>query len=211
MDIRKEMQEYVAFLHRRNFHYKTDSVLQLIDDPDLLADYSVRNGVRLGIIYQSRFHTMVVDLVRKQDGTLLPYERLVKTAEGNSVVMVPFCGGKIILLKQFRHALGDFQYCFPRGFGEPGLSPEENARKEIREELNCDAQDFRLLGHTVADSGVCGEKVHIFRCTVTNPSVDILQENIAAYTAVTESELRDMIRSGQIDDGFTLAAAAMFL
>lgn len=209
MDMQKDLQRYLCFLKERGFRYETNEVLEIIDDINMLVDYSKAHGVKLGIIYESPFHIFVVDLVRNKAGKLFPCERLVKTAVGNSVVVVPFREGKIILLKQFRHALGDYQYCFPRGFGEPDISPEENARKEIGEELNCTSSDYVFLGNTVADSGVCGEKICVFCCNVDEPTVNVLDENIESYIAVTDSELLEMIGQGKINDGFTLSAVAL--
>lgn len=206
---RSEIRAYLDFLKERGFRC-AGGPSELVTDPEVLADFSARRGVKLGIVYAGACNTLVVDLLRNRDGSLYACERIVKTVGGNSVVVVPRTAGKLVLLRQFRPALGGEQECFPRGFGEAGLSPEENARKEIREELGCASSDYVLLGHTVADSGLCGEAVSVFRCEVGTPAVTPFYENILSWRAVDESELWRLIGAGAISDGFTLAAAALY-
>jgi len=205
--MQQDWKEYLALL--RQHPGEAGDMLRTVDDPELLTAYSEAHGVRLGIVYKSRWHTLVVDLVRDRAGQLRTYERLLKTVSGSSVVAIPFHGEKLVLLKQFRHALGGYQYCFPRGFAEPGIPPAENARKELREELNCQPAEPTLLGQVVADSGICGEKVWVFRCDISMPRTDGKYENIEGHMEITLPELLQMVRSGQINDGFTLSAIAL--
>lgn len=37
------------------------------------------------------------------------------------------------------------QYCFPRGFGEKGFSPEENAKKELIEEIGITSREIKNI------------------------------------------------------------------
>ena len=73
---------------------------------------------------------VVVDVVRAKNGSLFAYERLMNRVMRGAVVIVPYYNGKYILLRQYRHALREYQYGFPRGFGEEGMSAKENAGKE---------------------------------------------------------------------------------
>ena len=208
MTTREELQEYLSLLRCRNLIHQPGDMLEVVEDPDMLEAYSKENHVRLGICYRSKWHIMVVDLVRNSAGRLFTYERLLKTQTGSSVVVIPRHGEKLVLLHQYRHAMSGYQYCFPRGFAEAGISPLENARKEIREELNCGCDRVESLGTMVADSGICGEPVWICQCEIQAPAVDGIYESIASYIEVTDEELEKMIRDGMITDGFTLSAAA---
>lgn len=204
-----QLQEYLNLLRQRPLPLAEGSLLEIIDDPAILEAYSRDHQTPLGIVFRSSRHIYVVDLVRDKTGRMFPYERLLKAVTGSSVVAVPVYGDRVVLLEQYRHALGEFQYCFPRGFAEEGLSPGENAVKELEEELNCRAGTPELLGQVVADSGICGEKVWVFRCPVSRPCTDGIYENIKSYITVTVPELTRMVRRGQINDGFTLSAIAL--
>lgn len=206
----ENIHEYLGFIKENKDLYQANEVLETVTDPAVIEEYCRKNDARIGVVYRSKYNIMVVDLVRDKAGRLFAYERIVKAARGNSVVIMPFLNGKILLLKQFRHALGDYQLAFPRGYGESGISPEENARKEISEELNCDAENISYLGRIVADSGVCGETVCTFQCNVRFPAVDGVYENIASFITVTEDEFSDMANKGLINDGFTLSAFLLY-
>lgn len=210
MDIRSKIDEYLDFIKETGFCYKDNNMIEMITDFDKIMDYCKKTGNNIGIINRNEYNVHVIDLVRNKNNQIYEYERIVKAVQGNSVVVIPFKENKIILLKQFRHALGDYQYAFPRGFGEISLSPKENARKEIIEELNCDSKDYIFLGNIVADSGLCGEKVYVFKCSVEPPCIQEYYENIASYIEVDETELSDMIRNRLINDGFTLSALTLY-
>lgn len=209
MSLKKAIGEYLDFIREIGVHYETDEMLEMVTDFEEIRRFCRKTKKRIGIVNRNEFNIHVVDLVRNKKGELLSYERIIKAARGNSIVVIPFRNDKMLLLKQFRHALGTYQYAFLRGFGEAGLSPEENARKEIREELQCSAGDFVRLGTVVADSGLCGEKITVFRCNVDAPQIEEGYEEIASYIELTGEELSDKIRQGEINDGFTLSALTL--
>lgn len=210
MNTYEEIEQYLSFLNQYNLMYKDYDILQPVTDPDELIEYSRIHGKKLGIIYRSDYNIFAVDLVRNSKGELFTYERIVKAAKGNSVVIIAKYNNSFVLINQFRHALGTYQIAFPRGYGEPDISVEANAAKEIQEELNADAYDIKLLGAVVADSGICGEKVNVVLCSVNAPLTDGVYEGIKNILLFSESELREAISKGMINDGFTLAAYSLY-
>ena len=164
----------------------------------------------LGALYESAYHYLLVDLVQMSDGSLLRYERFVQRAAGRGVVVVPESDAGIVLLQQERPSAGGVFWGFPRGFGEDGLSAHENARKELTEELACTAWDFVELGSFVADSGVTGDRVVAFSCSVSDVAPKTGYEGTLAWRAVPYEELRGMVQAGAIDDGMTLAALRLY-
>lgn len=153
---------------------------------------------------------MVVDLIKGENGTHFCYERLLPMVQKGAIVSVPVFEGKFVLLRQYRHAIRDFQYGFPRGFGEAGVSVEENVRKEIQEELNAEVTNMQHLGQVVADSGVVSNKVDIYFCSVTEPMLKLGYEEIEKIQLLTEDELDTWIAEEKITDGFTLAGYSMY-
>lgn len=118
--------------------------LPLVLDPKELYAFAQKSGRRIGIVYESHYHLMVVDVVRAKNGSLFAYERLMNRVMRGAVVIVPYYNGKYILLRQYRHALREYQYGFPRGFGEEGISAKENAGKELWEELGVQAEKWKV-------------------------------------------------------------------
>lgn len=64
------------------------------------------------------------------------------------VTILPLLGDRIVLQRQYRHPVEKFLWELPRGFVEPGESPEHAVLRELEEEtgLLCDEDDLVPLG-----------------------------------------------------------------
>ena len=176
--------------------------LPLVLDPKELYAFAQKSGRRIGIVYESHYHLMVVDVVRAKNGSLFAYERLMNR------VLYKRDNGKYILLRQYRHALREYQYGFPRGFGEEGISAKENAGKELWEELGVQAEKWKSFGKIVPDSGAMSSKADVFLAELNEAPQVIQEEEIVGHIALDWEQLGEWIRDGKITDGFTLAAYA---
>lgn len=123
---------------------------------------------------------------------------------------MPFFKGKIVLLRQYRHALQDFQYAILRGFGEKEIADADNVDKELEEEIGAKVLKKEKIGTVVADSGMNGNKVSVFWCEVSEPVLKEKYEGIERLKLVTEEEMEEMIANREIDDGFTLSAYCFY-
>lgn len=70
--------------------------LPLVLDPKELYAFAQKSGRRIGIVYESHYHLMVVDVVRAKNGSLFAYERLMNRVMRGAVVIVPYYNGKYI-------------------------------------------------------------------------------------------------------------------
>lgn len=186
------------------------AALRIVTDRAAVLQYEASaEGRPIGIAYSSPYNQLLVDLVEDGQGRRFAYERVVPAAK-NAVVVVPRFEGDFVLLRQFRHALRDYQLCFPRGYGEPGVSACDNAEKELFEELKVwPLGPMRHLGSVVADSGLSGGRIEVFACDVPAPNPDVGYEEIDSCIIVSPAELDELIADGQIDDGFTLSALTL--
>lgn len=67
------------------------------------------------------------------------------------------------MLKQYRHAIRDYQICFLRGFGEKDVTASENVVKELSEEIGATGvSHIRKLGELIPDSGISSNIVSVF-------------------------------------------------
>ena len=89
------------------------------------------------IARERMFDGKVFDVDR--DEVRLPHGRTVKmdvVRHPKSVVLVPVPeSGHVILIRQYRHAVGQWLWEFPAGSVDPGESPEQAARRECHEEI----------------------------------------------------------------------------
>lgn len=186
------------------------AALRIVTDRAAVLQYEASaEGRPIGIAYSSPYNQLLVDLVEDGQGRRFAYERVIPAAK-NAVVIVPRFEGDFVLLRQFRHALRDYQLCFPRGYGEPGVSACDNAEKELFEELKVrPLGPMRHLGSVVADSGLSGGRVEVFACDVPAPSPDAGYEEIDGCIIAPPTELEELVADGRINDGFTLSALTL--
>ena len=186
------------------------AALRIVTDRAAVLQYEASaEGRPIGIAYSSPYNQLLVDLVEDGQGRRFAYERVIPAAK-NAVVIVPRFEGDFVLLRQFRHALRDYQLCFPRGYGEPGVSACDNAEKELFEELKVrPLGPMKRLGSVVADSGLSGGRAEVFTCEVPAPNPDVGYEEIDSCIIVPPTELEELVADGKINDGFTLSALTL--
>lgn len=201
---------YLKLMKERPTLFTPSEFLQIITDKKTVQDFIKQSGKKIGVIYESPYSLLVVDLVLDQIGNMFTYERLVPKNLG-AIICVPRYNNKFVLLKQYRHSIRDVQYAFPRGFGESGLSSEDNLKKEVREELDAEIINMTFLGQTVPDSGMLSSIVDVYCCNITVPKLKPGYEGIQQLCLVDASGFEQMIRSGEINDSFTLSAYALYL
>lgn len=206
----KEWVHYQKLIHDRPASFVNNGQLRILTDESDVEAFEQQSNKTIGVVYESPFNLMVVDLVEDPDGKRFAYERLLPTIKTGAVVAIPMYNGKLILLNQYRHALRRTQYAFPRGFAENGMSPDRNVLKELQEELGAEVKTCKQIGTVVADSGISGSEVSVFLCELKKYELHYQYEGIETIVMLSEDELIESIFSGQIDDGFTLAAFCLY-
>ena len=203
-----ELEEYLALMERRPELFSQSDRITIETDPEKIRKFTEESGKKIGVVYKSSYNMLVTDLIRREDGSYYIYERLIPTEQGGVVTVAQY-GDRFVLLNQYRHALRKCQYAFVRGFGERGLSPSENAAKEISEELGAGVLSCTCLGTICADSGLTAAETTAFFCTISEPA-GLTCEGIKETLLLSRGELEQMISEGKITDGFTLSAYMLY-
>jgi ADP-ribose pyrophosphatase len=162
-----------------------------------------------GVVYFDPFFMLVRDAVRMPSGALGTYGRTISPGNASGVVILPRYGDDVVLVHHFRHATRSWHDELPRGFGLPGSDPEENARRELKEEIGVEATALHDLGGIYPDTGATGTAVRLFYAEVAEPprAADA-EEGIDSVRLVSPAELGAMIRDEAVTDGFTINAYA---
>lgn len=179
-----------------------------------------------GLVYQSDYNTLLVDPVFRtgdfnSDNDIFSYERMNKSViradKKAGVVVVPVIkkDGEdyLVLLKQYRHSIRDYQICFPRGFNEFGKETSENASIELGEEINAEIIEknpFKDLGVLTPDSGILCGYVSIFEAQIKSYKLKENYEGITSIDLYRPEDVERMIKDGDIDDGFTISAYSLW-
>lgn len=127
----------------------------------------------------------------------------------DGVVIVPIApDNRVLLVRQFRHPVRMWLRELPRGAGNEGEAPEDGARRELREELGCDARELFPLGRVVTDSGQLTGIPHLFAARVVEDAAPEREEGeaIDRVYRMRFTELARACARGEIVDAFTLAA-----
>lgn len=132
----------------------------------------------------------------------------------DGVVVVPIDErDRIVLVRQFRHPVRMWMRELPRGARERGETPEDGARRELKEELGLELVESWTLGRIATDSGQQRGIPFLLVARVrrggeTDPDDS---ESIDASFAYSFSELARACASGEILDSFTIAAVTRLL
>ena len=94
----------------------------------------------------------------------------------------------------------------PRGFGEPGVSAEDQARAKIREEIGVDVTELIDLGLYFNNTGLEGNPITLFLARITAEPVANPNIGVDQLRWVSIEEFESMIARAEITDGFTIAA-----
>lgn len=203
------IERYARLVEERPGLFTQSPVVPLVLDAAELAQFERETGRKMGVAYESPWHLLVVDLaVDPSTGRRFPYERVLPASEGVPVVAIPKIACGYVLLRQYRHPIRRDQFAFPRGFGENGLSGEENAAKELEEELHAKATGIELVGRVCPDSGFLGTEAAVYLCEIGGFET-VESEGILNAVEFTAEEIHHLILAGAINDGFTLAAWAL--
>lgn len=140
------------------------------------------------------------------------------TEGGDGVVIVPVFAGMLLLVKHYRPVTGLTLTEFPRGFGRAageGVSAEEQAclegARELLEETGLVASAAQFLGHIWPDSGLLGTRVAVVCIkTISEVIPDNSDGEVDSSAWVDPKEMNHLIQSGQVRDGITLAAYALW-
>jgi ADP-ribose pyrophosphatase len=130
-----------------------------------------------------------------------------------SVVLVPVPEpGKIILIRQYRHAVNAFLWELPAGSVDEGESPEDAARRECHEEIGLVPTTIVRLGAMFPTPGYCDEEMVFFRLSGLEKTDEkaALDEDEDIEAKVFElRDAREMLRRGEIQDMKTLVGLTL--
>lgn len=203
--------DYMKLYKERPAAFAPSDELKIILDYDQVLAFEKDSGRHIGVLYESPYNILVVDLVQDPNGKRFAYERILPTVEKGGVVAIPIFEGKFVLLNQYRHAIRDYQYAFPRGFGENGIAAKANAQKELLEEIGANVLQIETLGTIAVDSGLCGNMADAFVCVVDKVEVCPHYEGIKDVVLLSKEELNQWIEEGKINDSFSLSAYSLYM
>ena len=209
MEQKDSISAYFEFVKERPELFTQSSSIPLVLDEGRMRAFSQQSGRPMGIVYHNKgFYRVVADLC--ESGGEYSYARVIYEQPTNGAVALPYCKGRFGLLRNFRHTSRMELLELPRGFAKKGLTPEENIREELAEEMNAQVTGLVRLGAVRADTGLAAGCADVFLAEVASASAQVGHEGIRELIWLEEKELYRMIAAGEITDGFTLSALSLY-
>lgn len=149
------------------------------------------------------------DVVAEPSGHKVTRE--VVTHHG-SVVLVPvFPDGRILLVRQYRHAVGQHLWELMAGRIEPGEAPLAAVKRELVEETGYSARRYQKLVDIYATPGYVNERLVIFAAEGLTPGKSQPDpDEMITTRRFTLAQLESMMRRGALRDAKSIAGVLYY-
>jgi 8-oxo-dGTP pyrophosphatase MutT (NUDIX family) len=115
--------------------------------------------------------------------------------------------GRVWLVGQYRYPTGHFSWEIPEGGGHGDETPEETARRELREETGLTAGHLELVGVSHLSNSVSDETAYVFRATELRPGASAPEGTEKLQVRLVEWwQAWSMLRRGEITDSMSVIA-----
>lgn len=155
---------------------------------------------RYDITYETVDHQKKVYEIISRNGDITDFEGLHgKMADAVVIIATDETGEKILIDKEFRLAPGEWVYNFPAGLIDPGETPQESAKRELREETGLELYEIDdFIGTSYSAVGFSNE-TNV--CVVGkargefHKSTSTLEEIEAGW--YTKAEVRELLKKAK--------------
>lgn len=111
-------------------------------------------------VFEGKVVRLYLDLVRLPNGKVAEREVVL---HWGAVGMVPIdAEGRVILVRQYRHAPGEDLLEIPAGKLAEGEDPLGCAIRELKEEIGCEARRWTKLASFYTSPGFSDERLHLY-------------------------------------------------
>ncbi len=158
--------------------------------------------------HQGRVFTLVTETVTLANGVTVDADILRRP--GASAIIPMADKNTVILIRQYRHAVGGYIWEIPAGTLTPGELPEACAKRELIEETGFSAGEWQKLGEIIPVPGYSDERIHIFLAAGLRPAEQNLdKDEVLDVHKIKFDHAVEMICKREIQDGKTIAGLLM--
>jgi ADP-ribose pyrophosphatase len=157
-------------------------------------------------IYGSPWVNLYVDRVAFPNGNIIEDHHLVDFELPSIMALARDDAGRYVMVQVCRYPTGLTQWEFPAGHLEAGEDLIAGAQRELLEETGCRSADCELIYTYHPMQGISNQQYHIVRCRALPAEQSFDAVEIDAVNWFSEAEIWQMIRSGEMRDGYSLTA-----
>ena len=161
------------------------------------------------VLFKGRVFTLKRDRVIEPRGIVTT--RDIIAHPGSVVVLPAFPDGRILLIRQYRHAAGQYLWELVAGHKEPDESFLQGAHRELLEESGYTARRFTKLLDIYPSPGLLGEVMKIFLAEgLTKGKARPEDDEQITNRIVTLAEAEKWIRFGKIIDSKSVSGILFY-
>jgi ADP-ribose pyrophosphatase len=162
------------------------------------------------VIFEGRVVKLRVDSVRTVDGRESTRE-VVEHAPCVAIVAVDE-NDNVLLVRQYREALGKELLEIPAGGIDPGEDPEAAVIREMQEETGYRPRKLVRLCGVYTTPGFCDEYLHVYLAADLEPGRLYAEDTPGIeLVRVPVSEVAALAASGQIEDSKSVAGLLFYM
>ena len=154
-------------------------------------------------IYKGKIIELSVETVTLPNGAMADVELI---AHPGAAAVVPFKDDRtVIMIRQYRHAVGGYIYEIPAGKLQPGEDPRDCAKREVEEEIGYKVDTLEPLVSFLTTPGFTNEIIHIFSGKDLTPGTQNLgADEVLEIIELPLARTMDLIKDGTINDAKTI-------
>ena len=164
-------------------------------------------------VYEGRVFTLQIETLTLPKGHELKAEII---RHPGSVVIIPVTGaGEIILVRQYRPAIGRWAWELPAGSLKPGEDVEQAAARECQEEIGLIPKTLEKVGAFYPTPGYCDEEMNFYVASGLrapgsgDAEAHADEDEDIEVKPVSRARIAEMIAGGEIIDLKTVAGLAL--
>jgi ADP-ribose pyrophosphatase len=162
------------------------------------------------VLYQGKVFRLQRDIVIEPGG--VQAERDIIVHPGSVVVLPVFKDGRVLLIRQYRHSVGEFLWELVAGRKEPNESPVAGARRELIEETGYTARRLRKLLRVVPTPGFVNEWMWIFAAEgLTAGAAQPEEDEKITARIFTLKQVEKMIHRGTLRDAKSICGLLYYM
>lgn len=161
------------------------------------------------IIYEGRVFKLTKENITLKNGVTTELD--IIRHPGASAIVPAYGYDQIILIRQYRHAIGEYIWEIPAGTLNKGEDPLECAKRELLEETGYRANFWEKLGVITPVPAYSDEKIHVYFAAnlVKEGDQDLDEDEVLDVHRFKVRDVMEMIRRGEIKDSKTIASIFM--
>ena len=160
-------------------------------------------------VYESNWITLYEELINVDDSHDINPILYNKIETFNTAHVVPILeDGRVLMVENYRHGVGEILLELPGGFIEPGEIPSEAAKRELLEETGYISNKIEMISTFYTWPGRCTQKNHIFRATdlENGQAHKVDQAETIKVLSLSKSEVLNEMHGGRIKSASTISA-----